>query len=533
MLDPRSMATFMYDGETWGEALLRMIYLPTILMAFGTLLLFGWIIVAYARVLRQRRKLPPGPFPLPIFGNYFQVPTYKPWVTWEQMSKKYDNPMITIWNGHRPVIMCHDAWTISDLLEKRAPIYSSRPRLYASGDLVESTEWNQICLVYGDQWRRHRKLMHTVVGSQAIRAHGRFQGPESKILTLDLLKTPEEFVTCIERYSCSVVSIVGYGRLALAIMKGVDYVIPCWSLVETVPWTMKLPRWIYAFPSEAREAVTAGRHYFTALAREAIGREENFSKYLFEGQEEHGICEREVSSLTANLIGGGVDTTSGSIISFILAMCVFPEVQRKAQEEMDRVVGQGRSPTWDDQASLPYAAACATEVLRWRTVTTLGGIPHAPIRDDIYRGYHIPAGTAITGNVWAIHRHPREFPAPDSFRPERFLNGLERPYPSKKGHNAFGWGRRTCSGQPLAEQSLLSVIIRLLWAYDIRPGLDESGNEVTLDIFAYTSCENMRPEPFKARFIPRTPQIEQMILEEAKVAREELRIYDGDTKISL
>lgn len=161
------------------------------------------------------------------------------------------------------------------------------------------------------------------------------------------------------------------------------------------------------------------------------------------------------------------------MISFILAMCVWPEVQRKAQEEIDRVVGRDRSPTWDDESSLPYITACVTEVLRWRTVTILGGIPHAPIQDDEYRGYRIPAGTPITGNVWAIHRNPREFPAPDSFRPERYLNGLERPYPNKKGHNAFGWGRRVCSGQPLAEQGLFLSFARLLWAFDIRPGLDE------------------------------------------------------------
>ncbi|KAK5525416.1 hypothetical protein LTR46_012208, partial [Exophiala xenobiotica] len=77
-------------------------------------------------------------------------------------------------------------------------------------------------------------------------------------------------------------------------------------------------------------------------------------------------------------------------------------------------------------------------------------------------------------NVWAIHRNPRDFPDPDVFRPERFYGGLERPYPNKQGHNPFGWGRRVCSGQPLAEQGLVMTIATLLWAFDIRPGLDEN-----------------------------------------------------------
>lgn len=279
------------------------------------------------------------------------------------------------------------------------------------------------------------------------------------------------------------VSIIGWSRriatindpisqIALAMMEGVNLVIPCYTLVETVPWTLKLPRWIYSVPARTRESALRGRRWFYNLCEEAAGKGDNFSKRLISGQGEHGINEAEVASLTGNLIGGGVDTTSASIITFILAMCVFPEVQKKAQEEIDRVLGNDRSPSWNDEASLPYITACVSEVLRWRTVTTLGGIPHAPIEDDNYRGYHIPAGTAITGNVWAIHRHPREFPAPDSFRPERFLNGLERPYPSKQGHSAFGWGRRACSGEPLAQQSLFTVMARLLWAFDIRPGLE-------------------------------------------------------------
>jgi len=58
------------------------------------------------------------------------------------------------------------------------------------------------------------------------------------------------------------------------------------------------------------------------------------------------------------------------------------------------------------------------------------------------------------------------------------------------------------------------------------------GREVTLDIFAFNDSENMRPLPFRARFTPRSQQIQDQILADAKVAREELRRYDGETHIS-
>jgi hypothetical protein len=87
------------------------------------------VLVDYLRVLRLRQRLPPGPFPIPLFGNYFQIPKVKPWIAWEQWADYYSDPMITLWQGHRPTIMCNDAWTISDMLDKRANIYSSRPHM--------------------------------------------------------------------------------------------------------------------------------------------------------------------------------------------------------------------------------------------------------------------------------------------------------------------------------------------------------------------------------------------------------------------
>ncbi|KAI1610624.1 cytochrome P450 [Exophiala viscosa] len=509
-----------------------------------------WILIDYVRVLRLRQKLPPGPFPLPLFGNFFTISKYKPWIQFEQWAQYYNNPMTTIWQGHRPTIMCNDAWTISELLDKRANIYSSRPRMIAMGDIINATENNQVCLVYGDRWRLHRRLMHTAVGSQAVRPIRHIQAHESKILVRDLMEKPDDYVLSIERYSTSVVSIIGWGRridkindyvgqMALKVMEGVDLIIPGLFIIESIPLLARLPKllnWIYPWPQTVFQLSLHVQRYFAALSKEGTGAlEDNFAKRLYREKEQNGLDDAEIATLTSNLIGGGVDTTSGTTIAFLLAMCAFPDVQQKAHEELDKVVGQDRVPDWNDENSLPYVKAIMSEALRWRTVTILGGIPHAPIQDDEYRGYLIPKGTSITGNVWAIHRNPRDFPEPDVFRPERFLGGLERPYPNKQGHNAFGWGRRVCSGQPLAEQGLFMTIATLLWAFDIRPGLDENGNELKLDtsIDAFTKSENMRAEPFKARFIPRSKDIAEIILKEATRASKELTVFDGETRLTM
>lgn len=291
----------------------------------------------------------------------------------------------------------------------------------------------------------------------------------------------------IERYSVSTTSIVGWGRridkkndyvaqIALAVMESVDWVIPGRYLLESLPWLDYLPSWIFSFPSMVRARSKVSMKYFYMLSQEAAAaKEPNFAQRLLKYQSESGLADLEISTLTANLIGGGVDTTSSTMISCILAMCKFPEVQRKAQAEIDAVVGKDRSPDWDDVLEkLPYMAAIVKEVLRWRTVTVLAGIPHASTVDFNYEGYLIPAGTPIIGNMWAIHRNPRDFPEPDVFHPERFLDTeYKRPYPNVRGSNPFGWGRRQCSGQPFAEQGLIFSLTRLIWAFNLLPGLDD------------------------------------------------------------
>ena len=106
-------------------------------------------------------------------------------------------------------------------------------------------------------------------------------------------------------------------------------------------------------------------------------------------------------------------------------MTLHPDVQRQAQAEIDRVIGNDRFPTLDDQSSLPYLDALMKEVFRWNPVGPLGkstpsqndgtlspfilktlttrappGVPHVSTEDDVYEGYFIPKGMTVIANIW-------------------------------------------------------------------------------------------------------------------------------------
>jgi cytochrome P450 len=269
---------------------------------------------------------------------------------------------------------------------------------------------------------------------------------------------------------------------------------------------------------------------------------------LFKEAPRYNLRAEEISALSGNLFGAGSDTSSSTLITAVLAMRAFPETLIPAWEELDRVVGSERSPTFEDDVHLPYMRAFVKEVFRWRSVAIIGGQPHAPVQDDYYNGYLIPKSTWVQGNVWAIHHNEREFPEPDRFNPSRFLKGSPdaRPFPGERGYMTFGWGRRVCSGQALAEQGTWLTVARLVWGFRIEPAIDEDGRPIKVDIFNYTWVTvpafnfitdccisnglNMRPQPFRVNIVPRSESIRQAIIREGEQALEDLAEFEGETR---
>ncbi|KAK5657891.1 hypothetical protein OQA88_2440 [Cercophora sp. LCS_1] len=522
------------------------------------------LIFDYGHMLHLRSKMPPGPFPWPIIGNTFSLPADKPWIYFEELSRKFNTPVITFWIGRNPTVWINDAWAAHEIFEKKAQVYTSRPRMVVFGELG-SGQSNLVTMQIRntqerDHWRIHRKLMHLGVGTQTVRGYRAIQNNESKLVAYDFLREPKEYVKHLERYATSVVSIIAFGRRVasyndpiitevIALMQlAADLNVPGTSfpmLLETFPILAKFPRFMPWFKGLGSRGQKGGHYFFYTLAEEAVQQYDSrppaqqaamptpYVKTLFTDAAKYNLPVAELSGLTGNLFGAGADTSSSTLVTFVLACCAFPEAMRKAQAEIDRVVGPTRSPHWDDSPNLPYVNALVKEVFRWRSVAIIGGQPHSPTQDDVYNGWLIPAGSWVQGNVWAIHHHEREFPEPDRFCPERFIEGheLHRPFPGERGYMTFGWGRRVCSGQALAEQGTWITVARLLWGFDISKWKDPKTGEVEdVDIFAFTNGLNMRPQPFRCEIKPRSEEIREAMEREGRQALEDLKIHDGESK---
>ena len=80
-------------------------------------------------------------------------------------------------------------------------------------------------------------------------------------------------------------------------------------------------------------------------------------------------------------------------------MASYPHIQRRAQDELDAVIGSSRLATLDDKPLLPYTTALLRECLRWRNVSPLGFV-HTVREDDEYKGYFIPKGASMLPIAW-------------------------------------------------------------------------------------------------------------------------------------
>ncbi|KAG8719501.1 hypothetical protein FRC08_002683 [Ceratobasidium sp. 394] len=174
-------------------------------------------------------------------------------------------------------------------------------------------------------------------------------------------------------------------------------------------------------------------------------------------------------------------------------MVLHPEIQQKAQAELDSVLGENRLPELSDRESLPYMNCILKEVSRWNSVAPLG-VAHACSQDDEYKGYRIPKGSMVIGNTWAISNNPSVYPEPRKFNPDRFLGSSVPEAP------AFGFGRRICPGSHFAESSLFIMASTVLSIFKITPTPGKPIPEAKWKTDVLAS----HPHPFDCTLTPRS-----------------------------
>ncbi|KAM5376056.1 hypothetical protein ACJA88_007167 [Fusarium oxysporum] len=493
-------------------------------VALGFLL---YISIGVIRNGSKRPPLPPGPKGLPLLGNLSHLPPPGVFEAhhWLKFKDLY-GPISSITVMGQTIIIINNWKFASQLLDKRSAKHSSRPKIMMAGEMV-GWENSLGFSPYNDRFRTYRKNMARIIGSKRAAAkYDRLQEAEVAHFLLHVLDDPERFMDHIRKEAGSVILKIAYGYTAepskediLIKMAGqaMDDVtaagVPGAFLVDILPLLRYVPDWVPGanfkrlakkWSSELDDLTE--KPYAFVKHQHASGKQDNsFVSRLLEV----GDSTEEVRFTTKwsalSLYAAGADTTVSSISLFFLAMILYPDVQKKAQEEIDGVIGNERLPDCSDRQSLPYVNAIVNEVLRWHPVAPMG-LPHTSTVDDVFEGYFVPKDALIMPNIWYFAHDPEVHHEPMRFNPERFLS-TDGNQPEQDPHMyTFGFGRRVCPGRVLADNALFLNIAQSLAVLHIRK--DENGAQPEL---LFTPGMISHPEPFKAAITPRSPHHEQLI----------------------
>ncbi|KAJ7238158.1 cytochrome P450 [Mycena rebaudengoi] len=368
------------------------------------------------------------------------MPSSKEWETFHEWGLRFGPIVMVKVMGQRMCII--NSYAVADeLLNGRSGIYSDRPALTMVNDLMDWVgfhrspvpnmlsnngfqKFNMGLQQYGPVYKKHRKVFQSGFSSERSTGYQAVQNREITLLLQKLLEHPTEIDHYLKSAIGAIIMMIGLGypttdhdqfiRIAEAAQLAmVSAARPGAYLVDLIPVLKYVPEWFpgAAFKRIAREGRELSHELQTkpfawAMKQFIDGKAlPSFFNDLMEhpevASEDPVEAEHIIRCTTALMYATGVDTIFSSALTFILAMLHTPEVQKKAQDELDRVVGPDRLPTFTDKKSLPYISAILKESLRWESVIPLG-VPHRVMKDDTYQGYSIPAGTIIIANQWGM-----------------------------------------------------------------------------------------------------------------------------------
>ncbi|KAF4470599.1 cytochrome p450 [Fusarium albosuccineum] len=421
-------------------------------------------------LIRGRGKLPPGPAGIPLLGNAHQLGS-NPHRQLQRWASQFGD-LFTVRLGWENWVFINNPESVREVFDKQSAVTSGRmPHPVLSGIL--SGENRLLLLTYGDKWRKLRAVVHKSLTPKASSTYKPGQEFEAKQLIYDIATdnaTQENFYMHVRRYTTSVVLLSTYGlrvpRWDCEDIREIYGVLSDFSqaaqpgayLADLIPPLGNLPQFLQWWRPSATRAYKRQRdtwmgywNRLQAAIKENRAPECLVRQLVESNLDKQGISEVEAGFAAGSMIEAGSETTSSALNSAILYLSAHPEVQGLAHEELSRVVGDERSPAFDDEADLPYIRAIVKEVLRIRPVTTIG-TPHYTTADIEHKGYVIPKNTVVCMSQYVLHFDPRRWEKDGgrTFDPCRYL-----AYPEKAGVYAAS---RDANGRDLSRCRLPGVI---------------------------------------------------------------------------
>ncbi|GKV04512.1 hypothetical protein SLEP1_g16664 [Rubroshorea leprosula] len=426
--------------------------------------------------------------------------------------------------GNRPVVVVSSPSTAEECLTKNDIIFANRPRLMIAehiGNNCKSLAWSP----YGDHWRNLRRITSIeILSTSRLQMLSNIRADEVRLLIRklsDRQDKPVELKTVLFELTLNVMTrmIVGkpfYGENVADVEEAKKFraaqdelikIFSASNYADFLPWlkSKKLERrmiecqrnreqFIRDLLGQSRRKLNkdGGGERKKAMIEMLLSQQESEPEYY---------TDEMIGQLMLLLLSAGTETSITTMEWAFSLLLSHPEGKKKAQKEIENVVGLDRLINESDLAKLPYLRGVMSETMRMYPAVPLL-LPHESTTECTVAGFRIPAGTLLFINVWAIQNDPKVWEDPKIFKPERF-EGVEGTARDGFKLMPFGSGRRACPGDGLALRVVGLTLGSLIQCFE----WERVGEKMVDMTEGLTAIAMPKAQPLQAKCRPRAAMI--------------------------
>ncbi|XP_069606901.1 cytochrome P450 2G1-like [Ranitomeya imitator] len=444
-------------------------------------LLFSW------RLHRRRLYFPPGPIPLPFFGNLFQG-SFVLYESYLKLCKQY-GPVFTVWNGNSPVVVLCGYAVVKDALINYSHRFGDRGPMPITSRLSNG---QGIVGANGEHWKHTRRFAVTTLRNFGMGKRSMEERVQEEVGYL--LKAME--ATCGEAFNPHAVLGCAVNNIINLVVFGRRWDYDDKTFLKLLNITNNLFNFIRAPLGVAYVAFERIMKHLPGSHQTIFEECEGMKSFIKDEVESHRktlnpdsprdfidcflikankeddiSCEAfNKDNLVASafeLYTAGTETTMNTLQFGLLIMIQYPYIQEKVQREIDIVIGPTRMPGISHRTQMPYTNAVVHEIMRYVDLVPMA-LPHKVSEDTVFRGFMIPKGTTVLPILASVLTDPVCWKTPYDFNPENFLD-QNGSFHTQNAWMPFSAGKRICPGEGLAQMEIFLFLTALLQKFTFKP----------------------------------------------------------------
>ncbi|XP_036424095.1 cytochrome P450 2C8-like [Colossoma macropomum] len=446
----------------------------------GSLVLIWIFILLFFLFVRVQRpkNFPPGPRPVPIFGNLFELNITNPLKDFKRLAERYGN-VYSFYFGARPAVVLTGLKAVKEALVTNGADFSGRPQNLLVSDAAKGK--GVILVDYGTTWKEHRRfalmtLRNFGMGKQSM--EDRILG-ETEHLVARLEKSAGGFVnpqTLFHDAASNIIYLVLFGTRYDYEDDNHKIYVRCftentkitngpWGMIyDTLPMLRSLPlpfRKVFKNFQTVEKMVLNMiiKHKTTRVPGEPRNFVDCYLDELDKRDDGSSFNDGQLVRYIIDLHVAGLDTTANTLLTAFLYLITRPDIQERCQQEIDEVLEGKAQACFEDRLNMPYTQAVIHECQR--IAITVPTAFHSTSRDTELMGYSIPKGTFVIANLSSVLSEEGQWKFPHEFNPANFLNE-QGQFEKPEAFLPFSAGPRMCLGEGLARMELFLILVTLL-----------------------------------------------------------------------